>query len=259
MLQYATHGSPAHPTLCFLHGFMGSSEEWSSIVEALKGEAHCLTVDLPGHGASLDRPSYFYSMEGSTQALVDVFDEVGIDRCTLIGYSMGGRLALYLALVQPERIQRLVLESASPGLASEEERANRRSVDETRAERIEEDLTAFLEDWYRQPLFQSLERHDLVEEMVATRRSNDPSELARALRGLSPGRQPSLWERLDGLKIPTLLLTGALDSKYVTITERAARQIESSRRVVVPRAGHNVHAERPKSFLNHLTQFLRET
>ena len=95
--------------------------------------------------------------------------------------------------------------------------------------------------------------------MVKTRSRNDADELARALEGLSPGRQPSLWEDLSSLSIPTLLLTGELDEKYVEITKQAAARIDGARRVAVPQAGHNVHAERPQAFLAHLAQFLRET
>lgn len=259
MLHYSSHGSPDLPPLCFLHGFMGSAADWSAIVDRFSEDYFCLTVDLPGHGESLNLSDDLYSMEGTARALAEVFDAEGIERCTMVGYSMGGRVGLYFSLGHPSRIERLVLESVSPGLRTEEERANRRRVDEERAERIDRDLCRFLEDWYRQPLFASLSEHDLVDEMVATRKKNDPAELTRALRGLSPGRQPSLWERLEELAVPTLLLTGALDSKYDTITEQAAARIPSSRRVLVTRAGHNVHAERPQVFMDVLKKFLRAT
>jgi 2-succinyl-6-hydroxy-2,4-cyclohexadiene-1-carboxylate synthase len=156
-------------------------------------------------------------------------------------------------------VERLVLESASPGLRTEAERAERRDVDAERAARIEDDLEAFLTDWYRLPLFGSLARHDLVDEMVRTRSTNDPQELARALRGLSPGRQTPFWDRLDEIDCPTLVLTGALDDKYTAITKEVAARIEAARRVVIPEAGHNVHAERPAAFLTTLQQFLTDT
>lgn len=259
MLHYCTHGAPHQPPLCFLHGFMGSSADWTPVVEALSPDAYCVTVDLPGHGQSLDGPEYLYTMEGATQALADVLDDVGIHRCSLVGYSMGGRVALYFSLFHPGRVRRLGLESASPGLPTGEERVQRRFLDDERADRIQEDLDSFLESWYRQPLFASLDRHGLVDEMVATRRANDPDELARALRGLSPGEQPSLWDRLPDLSVPTLVLTGELDEKYEAITQRTGERIEVARRVLVPGAGHNVHAERPQAFLAHLVQFLEST
>jgi 2-succinyl-6-hydroxy-2,4-cyclohexadiene-1-carboxylate synthase len=259
MLHYDTYGSADQPALCLLHGFMGTGRDWEPVASALAQDAYCLTVDLPGHGRSTGRPRHEYSMEGATQALADVLDEAGVERCTVVGYSMGGRLALYLAAFQPDRVKRLVLESASPGFGSAEARRRRRETDEERARRIEADLTGFLEDWYRQPLFASLERHGLVESMVERRAANDPAELAAALRGLGPGQQPSLWEAVGGLAMPTLAITGALDQKYVGLTKRMRRANAALRRVVVPRAGHNVHAERPQAFLVHLVRFLADT
>lgn len=258
MLHYETHGSPECPSLCFLHGFMGSSADWALIVEALSDVAFCVTVDLPGHGRSTGLSSHLYTMEGATQAVADILDEVGIDRGSIVGYSMGGRVALYFSLFHPDRIRRLVLESASPGLQTEEARWRRRRLDAERAQRIQADLEDFLDEWYRQPLFESLQRHDLVDEMVERRSTNDPNELARALRGLGPGHQPSLWERLGEIEIPTLVMTGALDEKYEDITERSARMIGTADRVLVPKAGHNVHAERPQAFLAHLSHFLTQ-
>jgi len=258
MLHYETHGSPDCPALCFLHGFMGRSADWASIVEALRDVAFCVTVDLPGHGASVGLPAHVYTMEGTTQMLADVLDDVGIDRGSLVGYSMGGRVALYFSLFHPGRVRRLVLESASPGLPTEEARSTRRALDAERADQIENDLRGFLEEWYRQPLFESLQRHDLVDEMIDRRSTNDPTELARALRGLGPGQQPSLWGRLEEIEVPTLVLTGELDAKYEDVTKRTAGPIESARRVLVPGAGHNVHAERPQAFLAQLNQFLAQ-
>ena len=238
---------------------MGASSDWTPIVEELEDRIHCLAVDLPGHGQSLHQPAQAYSVEGATEAVVNVLDAEGADPCVLVGYSMGGRVALSLALRHPERVERLVLESASPGVRTKAGRADRRTVDADRAARIEADLEAFLADWYRQPLFASLARHDLVDEMVRTRSQNDPHELARALRGMSPGRQVSFWENLNEIKCPTLLLTGALDDKYNTITRKAKARIEAARRVVISNAGHNVHAERPSAFLDALGQFLADT
>ena len=259
MLHYQTHGSPEKRALCFLHGFMGSASEWAPIVEALETEAFCLMVDLPGHGRSADRPAHEYTMEGTTQALADVLDEVGIDRASMIGYSMGGRVALYFSIYHPSRVQRLVLESASPGLKTEEARAERRVVDAERAERIQQDLPGFLQDWYRKPLFASLAHHGLVETMVERRQDNDPEELAQALEGLGPGRQPSLWGELETVRASALVMTGALDEKYETITGDTAQKLPKARRVLVPEAGHNVHAERPQAYLAELCRFLDDT
>jgi 2-succinyl-6-hydroxy-2,4-cyclohexadiene-1-carboxylate synthase len=256
MLHYTTTGSRDLAPTCFLHGFMGSSSDWDVITDALTTDAYSVRVDLPGHGKSVGLPSYAYSMEGATQAIADVLDDAGIRKCHLVGYSMGGRTALYFAIHHPERVRSLVLESASPGLTASSDREERRAVDADRAERIREDLPGFLEKWYRMPLFQSLNQHGLVQPMIDARSRNDPDELAHALNGLSVGAQPSLWERLKDLDIPTLAFAGELDPKYVEIVRYMAMGTRRMETVVVPQAGHNIHAERPQAFLAHLVHFL---
>lgn len=256
MLHYETSGSFEHPVTCFLHGFMGSGDDWSLITEALGDESFSICVDLPGHGKSVGRPSYEYTMEGATQALADVLDDAGVQTCDLVGYSMGGRVALYFAIHHPERVNSLILESASPGLTASKDRDARRLVDAERADNIRQDLLAFLAGWYRMPLFASLERYGLVETMIDRRANNNPEEIARALEGLSVGAQPSLWERLVDMDIPTLTFTGELDEKYVEITRHMAVGSRNMQTVIVPEAGHCIHAERPQAFVAHLVRFL---
>lgn len=256
MLHYETSGSADGPPVCFLHGFMGSTRDWTPITDALYEDAYCIRVDLPGHGRSLNRPRHEYTMEGATQALADVLDDAGVHACNLVGYSMGGRAALYFATHHPGRVRTLVLESASPGLTSKADRSARRTVDAERADSIRTDLLGFLAKWYRMPLFASLEQHGLVESMIDTRATNDSEEIARALEGLSVGAQPSLWERLEDLHIPALACTGELDSKYVEVVRHMAMGSHHMDTVIVPNAGHCVHAERPQAFLAHLVHFL---
>ncbi len=258
VLHHRASGSHRHPAVLLLHGFLGSSRDWDEVAAALAGRRHCLAADLPGHGASTGLAAHAYTMDGAAQALADVLDARGVSTCAVVGYSMGGRLALYFALRFPERCRRLVLESASPGLAAGAERAARRRLDAARAARLEAgDFEAFLRDWYRQPLFASLAGHaGLAERMTAARRHNDPAELARSLRGMGTGRQPSLWERLPALAVATLAVAGALDHKYVEIAGRMAGASRCVRAVAVPEAGHNVHAEQPRRFLTLLRTFL---
>ena len=254
-LHHIASGPEDGDVLLFLHGFMGSVEDWAPIIDALD---RCLAVDLPGHGASVDVDAEAYSMEVTAAALVDVLDARGVARCTPVGYSMGGRASLFLALEHPERCERLVLESASPGLRTDEARSARRGEDEARAVRLEEeDFPTFLDDWYRQPLFASLLRDaDYVQRMLVRRRRNDPRELARSLRGMGTGRQPSLWERLGGLRVSTLAIAGALDGKYVDLARRMALHAPRLRTAIIEDAGHIVHAEQPERFLAALTSFL---
>ena len=237
---------------------MGSSADWLDVMYALKDRFRCIGPDLPGHGASLGLASGSYSFEGAARATIRTLDVLDVQRVTVVGYSMGGRLALYLALRYPERCVALFLESALPGLEDAAEREARRRSDRDKATRLESgDFEKFLTDWYSQPLFASLARRDgLVEEMIAARRCNNPVELARALRGMGTGTQPSLWGELPGLVVPALAVAGELDEKFVTLSRRMAGAAPNVRAAVVSEAGHNVRAETPETYLDSLKRFL---
>jgi 2-succinyl-6-hydroxy-2,4-cyclohexadiene-1-carboxylate synthase len=258
VLSCTVSGDARHPAVLFLHGFMGSSEDWLDTIAALDERYHCLAADLPGHGASVGLPPEYYTIEGAARALLDLLDEMNVDRPALVGYSMGGRLSLYLALRHPERCARLFLESASPGIDDVAERQARCEADEERARRLESgDFGTFLGDWYRQPLFASLSRRErLVQKVIEARSQNDPGELARSLRGMGAGSQPSLWEELAGLRIPTLTVAGELDEKFVGFSRLMAGASPNVRDAVVSGAGHNVSAEVPGAYLALLECFL---
>lgn len=260
-LHYTLTGAADRPAIVFLHGFMGSAEDWAPLADPLAEDGFCcLAVDAPGHGGSTGLPAEAYTMSGATRLLADLLDGLEMRRPALVGYSMGGRWALYAALRRPEQWRRLVLESASPGLASAEARAARRRVDAGRAAHLQRDLRGFLERWYRQPLFASLEqRAGLVEEMVRARARNDPHELGRSLRGMGTGAQPSLWEALRALRMPALALAGALDAKYVRLAHQMAARAAPMAVRVVPEAGHNTHAEAPAAFRHYLSDFLKRS
>ena len=237
---------------------MGSSADWLEVTSALEDRFRCVAPDLPGHGASLGLPSGLYSFEGAARATVLALDELGVHRAAFVGYSMGGRLALYLALRYPERCAALFLESASPGIEDAAERATRRRSDGEKAARLASgDFERFLMHWYSQPLFASLARRDgLVEEMITARRGNDPAELALALTGMGTGAQLSLWGELPSLVVPALAVVGELDEKFVDLSRRMAELCPKMRAVVVPEVGHNVRVEAPVEYVASLKGFL---
>ena len=244
--------------MLFLHGFMGRSGDWDGISTGLDRRFFRIAVDLPGHGASSGMPPASYTIGGAARCVLEVLEGAGVGRATIVGYSMGGRLALYLALRHPDRCAGLFLESASPGLEGVEERAARRRADEEKAARLEGgDFPGFLHDWYRQPLFAPLARDEgLLRQTVEDKRRNDPAELARALRGMGTGSQPSLWNELPDLRVPALTVAGGLDGKFVGISRRMASINPEMRPAVVPGAGHNVHAEAPGAYLSLIESFL---
>lgn len=244
-----------HPVL--LHGFTGSGASWEPVLDGLASASLApVLVDLPGHGRDTGAhdPSRF-----TLPATLDAIAAAGDWPADLIGYSMGGRLALHFAVAFPERVRRLVLESASPGLADARERAERVAADEALALRIEEGGTrAFVEAWEALPMWASQARLDptLRARQRQRREANDPRSLAAALRGLGTGALPSLWDRLPALGVPTLLLVGAEDARFVDIARRAAARMPDARVVVVDGCGHTVHLEEPAAWLAAVLPFL---
>lgn len=259
-LGYTLSGDTGLPALLFLHGFMGSAADWEEVTGALRESHRCLAVDLPGHGASTGLSPMAYTVEGATRALLGLLDELEIERPVLVGYSMGGRLALYLALRHPERCAGVFLESASPGMEDASEREARRRSDEEKAARlVSGDFEGFVRDWYRQPLFTTLARdEERLRQTIQARLRNDPVELARSLRGMGTGAQPSLWGELEDLQAPALAVAGGLDEKYVNVSRRMASLCPRMRYAVVPEAGHNVRLEAPGTYLDLLDDYLRQ-
>lgn len=192
--------------------------------------------------------------------LTGVLEECGVERAVWVGYSMGGRIALGAAVLQPSRVAGLVLEGASPGLASEDERRRRRERDEARAAALEQEgLEAWVERWMALPLFASRERlpPDVRERERARRVADNSVEgLARTLRELGTGSQPSFWAELGRVRVPVLLLTGALDPKFCRIAGEMVRRLPEARWVRVPGAGHAVHLEAPRAWLEAVGAFL---
>ena len=215
--HYVTAGGKDSPAILFLHGFLGSGSDWDGITAVLSKDYRCITVDLPGHGETeVTGEEYLYSMEESASAIINLLDELNISQCLVTGYSMGGRLGLYLSMHHPSRVPKAVIESSSPGLKTVEERKNRLAHDENLALQLErDDLESFLEQWYSQPIFATLRVHSDFDTIFRRRLRSRSGELAKSLRNLSVGRQPSLWDHLAVNRVPILALAGEYDKKIV--------------------------------------------
>ena len=250
-LHAAVSGNPQDPPIVFLHGFLGSHRDWSDVVTRIEDTFYCIAVDLPGHGASvgLDFPEAYTDL-GICRLLNGTLDALGVATFHLVGYSMGGRAALRYALNHGDRVRSLMVESASPGLASGEAREARRKADREWADRLSGmTMRAFLEDWYRQPLFDSLRANPaLYARVIEQRVRNDPRELARSLETMGAAAQSPMWDELPSLAPPTLFVAGEQDGKYRAISKRAANLCSRAQTVIVPKAGHNVHREHPDAF-----------
>lgn len=261
-ISEAAAGAPQRPPLVLLHGFTGSTENWRTLQAALAPQHTTIAIDLLGHGQS-DAPAdpARYAMAQSARDVIALLRAVVPGPVHLLGYSMGGRLALYLALAHPQRVQRLVLESASPGLAEAAARRARVASDEALADRIEaEGVPAFVAHWEQIPLFASQRSlPDAVRSRLHEQRlRNRTVGLANSLRGMGTGAQPALWDRLSALAMPVLLLSGQHDAKFCAIARQMAAQMPTATHVTVPDAGHTVHLEQPDAFRRSVHSFLEE-
>jgi 2-succinyl-6-hydroxy-2,4-cyclohexadiene-1-carboxylate synthase len=229
--------------IVMLHGFLGRGDDWLQLVNQFDRHSPCLNPDLPGHGGSLLDPSS--EIAETAQALVAWLDRLGIAQTQLYGYSMGGRLALYLAVHWPDRFPGVLLESASPGLVDPRAQAQRRERDRLLALEIEQDFPAFLARWYEQPLFANLKRQTAFGAIYQRRLNNCPQSMAQSLRSMGLGMQPSLWERLPELRSKVVLLVGEQDEKFLAINQQMAALIPGAKLWVASGAGHTVCVEKP--------------
>ncbi|NQE35245.1 2-succinyl-6-hydroxy-2,4-cyclohexadiene-1-carboxylate synthase [Microcoleus asticus] len=255
--HYSLNGNCNQQTILFLHGFTGNFQDFSSVISLLSKSYCCLAVDLPGHGETrVIGDESCYNMPNTAQALIQLLDDLQIDKCLLLGYSMGGRLALYMTLHFPERFEKVVLESASPGLKTEKERSHRLEADLQLAQKLENsNIKDFLFNWYDRPLFKSLKNSPQFDKLIETRLANNPLELAKSLRNMGTGNQPSLWEKLAQNQIPILLLAGEYDDKFTTINTKIASLCPAATLEIVPKSGHNIHFENIDTFVALVRQF----
>jgi len=242
------------PPLVLLHGFTGSSADWDVSFPGRR----TIAVDLPGHGRSPLPPAAMRLPEVA-EALVAVLRRLGITCADWLGYSLGGRAALHVALAHPACVGRLVLESCSPGLRDPAARAARAAADAALADALARDgIEPFVDRWMAQPLFASQARlgHAALAQARARRLRNSAAGLAAALRALGTGVQAPLWSRLGEIGVPTLLLAGADDPLYARHAAAMAARLPRATLAVVPEAGHAVHLENPAAFAAAIHAFL---
>ena len=227
-------------SVVLLHGFGATRRAWDGVIAALDRERYRpLALDLPGHGDASEGagPVTFAACVAHVLARSP-------ERFTLCGYSMGGRVALHVALAAPERVARLVLVASTAGIDSDEERAERRRADHALADELEHGpYEQFIERWRAQPLFAGdppavdrLARED--------QRRNRPAALAAVLRGIGTGEMPPLWSRLPELSMPVTVIAGERDAKFHELGERMVAQLPDAQMRVVA-GGHVLPLESP--------------
>lgn len=261
-VSYTISSPEASETVVFLHGFTGSMETWNPIIEQFPETIRCISVDLLGHGET-DSPidPSRYQIQQQLLDLHELFTSFQMTKFTLIGYSMGGRVACAYALEYPDMVYQLILESASPGLKTRKERQNRIVADNKLAKRIEiEGVESFIDFWQDIPLFHSQKKlseskkHAIRHERI----QQSARGLANSLRGVGTGQQPSYWSSIDQLKMPVLLITGELDQKFNLIAQQMENSMPYAEHVQVSAVGHAIHVENPVQFATIIKEQLKD-
>lgn len=224
--------------LILLHGFTQTSRSWDPFLEHLRSDRSVVRVDLPGHGLS-----------AHATADLDRIADLVVDTCgpgIYLGYSMGGRVALHIALGHQHVVSRLMLIGVTPGISDRDEQAERRRQDEKLADDIErEGVPAFIDRWLDNPLFAGLPRRAAD---VADRHRNTARGLAESLRHAGTGTQRPLWEDLRRLSMPVTVIVGAEDHKFTAIGHDMVAAMGTNAALhLIPLAGHSAHLERPEA------------
>ncbi len=263
----------AKSAIVFWHGFLGDGTDFAPVINHLPESIPCVAVDLPGHGKTevdrvnsdsqtldLESLALGYTMpnvaEVLKQFLLHLATDLGVEQIILVGYSLGGRLALYFVHQFPDYSQKhikcLVLESASPGLESQDQQQLRQRQDLALIQELmdlnQADFPNFIDQWYSQDLFKTLRDHPEFANLKAQRAAQNPPSLALSLRGLGVGWQPSLWQHLPTMNLPVWLLVGDLDQKFCLINRKMQDHLPNGNLVYLENCGHNGHYEQPQQF-----------
>lgn len=241
------------PPLLLLHGFTQDIRSWDQVREGLRRVGPTVAVDMIGHGAS-PKPEEInpYRMEASLDQLEGVMARLNLPKAWWVGYSMGGRVALNLAVNRPHLVAGLVLISTTAGIRDPEARAGRVKADAALAMRIPGwKMEDFIDYWLDLPLFQGLKRlpRGLQHTLRKQRLNNSPTGLANSLRGMGTGSMHPLWPFLPEITVPVLVMAGELDERFAAQARSMAAGIPDANLSILSDTGHSLHLEAPQKFL----------
>jgi len=246
--------------LILIHGFTGSSENWQHILPFLN-DYRVIRIDMIGHGMT-DKPNEpsRYKVEEIVEDLREIVIQLKLEKVNILGYSMGGRIALSFAVLYPNYVKKLILESSSPGLRTMEERLIRVRADENLAnEIISNGIDSFVRKWEQIPLFSSQRRLPEAQQqwLREQRQKNSSIGLANSLIGTGTGAQPSWWNMLQKVEVPTQLICGQLDKKFCAIAKEMNKLLPISNLKEINNTGHAIHVEQPRIFGKIVSEFLK--
>ena len=247
-------GDPSRPLLVFLHGFMGSHQDWEELATYASKDYYCLLIDLPGHGQTSPQ-----SFQETSSSLLTYIKTISNKPCDLLGYSLGGRLALNLLSSDPDQFRKVIVESCHPGLESESLKKERKKQDEQLLQDVhtEGEFESFLHKWYHLPLFGKISQKKRFPELLLKRKRNSLPHLKRAITLFSLGNQNNLLLSLKINKTPLLYISGEDDHKYTGIGKHFTNMIPQSVHKIIPHVAHNTHFEDPQTFREVVLSFLK--
>jgi len=246
-------------TVLLFHGFSGSLEDWRDISTSLDTRFNYIGIDLIGHGKS-DSPSDVtkYFPDILVRYIEDILNFLSISKVFILGYSMGGRAALFYAVNQSERIKGLILESSTAGIENEKDRTERIKSDEELAQYIEKhNIENFVELWMDKEIFNTQRRfsNEKLKNIRKKKILNSKIGLVNSLRGFGTGVTPFLGDKLSTLNFSVLLISGDLDSKFTQINSEMVNQFSKAEHKIITNAGHNTHIEEPNKFIKTINDF----
>ena len=235
-------------TVC-LHGFTQTAQSWLPFAHAMSSHCDVYALDAPGHGLSHDGARDLPTVGND---IADASRDIA--PTLLVGYSMGARMALHAALQHPDLFRALILVSGTAGIDNDDERIARRASDDALAAHIEAvGVPTFVDEWLAQPMFATLTADAARRE---ERLANTSLGLAQSLRHAGTGTQHPLWSQLPQIAMPTLIVTGSLDTKFTALGERMAALVPDARHEVISGAGHTAHLEQPEAFCDVVRRFI---
>ncbi len=259
-IWFRTYGKRSGLPVLLFHGFTGTHLTWTALCKTLRKEYFLIVPDLPGHGRSgVSSILEFMNLDATSDNFLKLLDLLRIRKCTLLGYSLGGRLALNFALKYQDRLACLILEGASPGLQNRKEREARSAEDDALAKDIEKyGRRWFVEYWENMTLFATQKNlsSQLIEMIKNERLLNTEIGLNMSLRASGVGRMRPIWDQLSQLKIPVMIVVGERDSKFLEIAEAMKKRIPHCTLEIVKEAGHCTHLEKPAIFGDLIKRFL---
>ncbi|WP_299094369.1 2-succinyl-6-hydroxy-2,4-cyclohexadiene-1-carboxylate synthase [uncultured Metabacillus sp.] len=258
-IEYNVEVKSKGQPLVLLHGFTGSSSNWTSILNEIS-DTKFILIDIIGHGRteSPEDPAR-YRTEEAVEDLISILNKLNIEKANFLGYSMGGRLALSFTATYPNRVNKLILESSSPGIKDMDERIKRKISDEKLARSIiKNGMVSFVDYWEDIPLFSTQKRlpKEQRKQIREKRLENSSLGLANSLIGMGTGVQPSWWKMLPSIKNPILLVCGELDQKFCEIANKMNQMFPNSTLNEIKDAGHAIHVEQPRIFGKIVNEFL---